>query len=373
MSHPTNPPPTSTPSSTSTGKYTEFKEPNPQENNETEPMSLDDYIDPSILTTQKTLVKQYFDPNVSDSDFEKLANKLRELISSHFDDTKLLILFKKIHHLLMKDFEDKELIRLLGVVRSFASNPIVSAVVDELKNERELANKVPEDKLNSKESYIGSLIDMILDIASMLKEENNETVEKYVTSACDLMKELDGNAVITLISSTNERFNVSKKAAEQSKFLKADLENNPNKTELKLDRVESLYLKKVIEYMNYHVHNEMKPIPVPLTTSKLVEVVGEWDANFAEMADVLNDKSTFNEEDSKLPEVEKREIVFYKLAFVANFLVYEPLLFLICSRIAILQRDYPLEKLRQIFVIAEENNNDNTVKTTTLNDTKSNK
>jgi hypothetical protein len=53
--------------------------------------------------------------------------------------------------------------------------------------------------------------------------------------------------------------------------------------EIPLPNVKAAVLKKVVEYMTYHVDNLPKEIEKPLKSANMSEVVPKWDADFVDV------------------------------------------------------------------------------------------
>ena len=55
--------------------------------------------------------------------------------------------------------------------------------------------------------------------------------------------------------------------------------------EIPLLEVTAPVLEKVVQFLVYHQDNPMKTIAKPINTNNLVEIVGEWDAQFMALDD----------------------------------------------------------------------------------------
>src|ERR1700744_3041424 len=60
---------------------------------------------------------------------------------------------------------------------------------------------------------------------------------------------------LKLVSQEGEKFDVTKKVAVQSELVKTMSEGDKDENEIPLPNVKSSVLKKVVEYMKYHVDN----------------------------------------------------------------------------------------------------------------------
>ncbi|WBY58873.1 suppressor of kinetochore protein 1 [Plasmodium yoelii yoelii] len=99
-----------------------------------------------------------------------------------------------------------------------------------------------------------------------------------------------------------------------------------------LPNIKTQILKKIIEYMEYHIHNPPDEIPKPLITSNLQDVVSVWDYDF-----VNTDKETL-----------------YELIEASNYLDIKPLLDLTCGKIASMMKDKTTEEIRAEFDIVND-------------------
>jgi S-phase kinase-associated protein 1 len=92
-------------------------------------------------------------------------------------------------------------------------------------------------------------------------------------------------------------------------------------------------LKKIIEYCEFHVKEEPDPIPKPLPSSNLSDLVGEFDAKFIDIEDL--------------------EVIF-EIIMAANYLDIKSLLDLSCAKIATLIRGKTPEEIRKTFNIVND-------------------
>jgi S-phase kinase-associated protein 1 len=82
---------------------------------------------------------------------------------------------------------------------------------------------------------------------------------------------------------SGEKFDVTKKVAIQSELVKTMSEGDKEENEIPLPNVKSSVLKKVVEYMKYHVDNPAREIEKPLKSANMAEVVSQWDADFVDV------------------------------------------------------------------------------------------
>ena len=83
----------------------------------------------------------------------------------------------------------------------------------------------------------------------------------------------------------NHKVTVNRKAAELSELIKSmltedDEDENP---EIPLLQVSKRALDKIVEFMNKHESDPMRQITKPVSTGNMVEIVGEWDANYIDV------------------------------------------------------------------------------------------
>ena len=83
---------------------------------------------------------------------------------------------------------------------------------------------------------------------------------------------------LKLVSQEGEKFEVSKKVAVQSELVKTMAEGDKEENEIPLPNVKASVLRKVVEYMKYHVDNPAREIEKPLKSANMAEVVSQWDA-----------------------------------------------------------------------------------------------
>ena len=83
---------------------------------------------------------------------------------------------------------------------------------------------------------------------------------------------------LKLVSQEGDKFEVTKKVAIQSELVKTMAEGDKEENEIPLPNVKASVLKKVVEYMRYHVDNPAREIEKPLKSANMVEVVSQWDA-----------------------------------------------------------------------------------------------
>ncbi len=101
--------------------------------------------------------------------------------------------------------------------------------------------------------------------------------------------------------------------------------------ELPLDTITPNIMDRVLEFLEYHATNPMKEIAKPIATNNMVEIVGEWDANFMALED---DHDTMVD-----------------LVLAGNYLNCQPLLNLGILKIATMLKDKEPAQVREMFHI----------------------
>ncbi|GAW81588.1 suppressor of kinetochore protein 1 [Plasmodium gonderi] len=141
------------------------------------------------------------------------------------------------------------------------------------------------------------------------------------------------NEKIKLVSFEGDEFIVDKNTASMSTVILNILEvMTPEEDTIPLPNIKTPILKKIIEYMEYHINNPADEIPKPLITSNLQDVVSSWDFDF-----VNTDKETL-----------------YELIEASNYLDIKPLLDLTCGKIASMMKDKTTEEIRAEFDIVND-------------------
>ncbi|SOV81590.1 suppressor of kinetochore protein 1, putative [Plasmodium sp. gorilla clade G3] len=141
------------------------------------------------------------------------------------------------------------------------------------------------------------------------------------------------NDKIKLVSFEGDEFIVDKNTASMSTVIMNILEVMTSEEDtIPLPNIKTPILKKIIEYMEYHINNPADEIPKPLITSNLQDVVSSWDFDF-----VNTDKETL-----------------YELIEASNYLDIKPLLDLTCGKIASMMKDKTTEEIRAEFDIVND-------------------
>lgn len=143
---------------------------------------------------------------------------------------------------------------------------------------------------------------------------------------------LDEETMVTLVSKDNEKFEVASKVARMSVLIKTTLEGDPTAREVALATVSSAVLKKMLEFMGYHVDKPCAEIEKPIKSTNMEEVVCKWDADFINLD---------NEE-------------LFALILASNWMDVKSLLDLGCAKIASMIKGKSPEEIRKKFDITND-------------------
>lgn len=146
------------------------------------------------------------------------------------------------------------------------------------------------------------------------------------------LDEPSGEDKLKLVSADQENFAVPRKVALMSELVKTMVEGDKEEKEIPLPNVKGNVLKKVVEYMSYHVDNPAKVIEKPLKSSNMAEVVSQWDADFVDV---------------------DQELLF-ELILAANYMDIKPLLDLTCAKVASMIKGKNPEQIRKTFNIQND-------------------
>jgi len=142
----------------------------------------------------------------------------------------------------------------------------------------------------------------------------------------------DGDEALKLVSQESEKFPVPRKVALMSELIKTMAEGDQDEKEIPLPNVKSSVLKKVVQYMTYHVDNPPKEIEKPLKSQNMAEVVTQWDADF----------------------VDVEQETLFELILAANYMDIKPLLDLTCAKVASMIKGKTPEQIRKCFNIQND-------------------
>ena len=144
---------------------------------------------------------------------------------------------------------------------------------------------------------------------------------------------LDDDVVeqFTLVSKEKESFVISKRAAMMSGLIKAAVEGDTDVTEIPLKIIKSDVLRKVVEYMMYHVDHPSDPLPRPIRSKTFEELLSAWDVKF----------------------IDVEHTVLFEVVQAANYMDIKPLLDLGCAKIGFMTSSKTPDQIRETFGIEE--------------------
>jgi len=161
------------------------------------------------------------------------------------------------------------------------------------------------------------------------KKKDDKDPKKQMVMGLD---EPASDEKLKLVSQEDEKFTVSRKVALMSELVKTMVEGDKEEKEIPLPNVKAAVLKKVVEYMTYHVDNLPKEIEKPLKSANMNEVVPKWDADFVDV---------------------DQELLF-ELILAANYMDIKPLLDLTCAKVASMIKGKTPEQIRKTFNITND-------------------
>ena len=145
--------------------------------------------------------------------------------------------------------------------------------------------------------------------------------------------EVEYDNKVIMISSDEQKFEISAKAAMRSQIVKESIiGNNQEEIEFKVNNIKGDILKKVIEYLEHYENEEPKEIERPLPSLNFEECVDGWDYNFIDI-----DLDTI-----------------FEVILASNYLNIPPLLELASAKMASIIKGKTSEEVRQIFGIQNE-------------------
>ena len=144
-------------------------------------------------------------------------------------------------------------------------------------------------------------------------------------------------AILTLTSSDNHKFEISQKAGSLSKLIKNSIEgeNVDLSVNIPIPNVEGAILKLVVDFLKYHDGEYTHVIEKPLKSKNMKEVCeDEWDANFID--NVGEDRKTL-----------------YDLIMAANYMDIHGLLHLGGAKVASFIKGEPLENIKNVLALEQ--------------------
>ena len=195
--------------------------------------------------------------------------------------------------------------------------------------------------------------------------------------AGDVMSLDDGGdeKKLRLVSSEGEKFEVSKKVAVQSELVKTMAEGDKEENEIPLPNVKASVLRKVVEYMKYHVDNPAREIEKPLKSANMAEVVSQWDAGqsstrthsahsglppshallwSASVSRLFTCVDSLLVLSLRADFVDVDQEVLFELILAANYMDVKALLDLCCAKVASMMKGKTAEQIRKTFNIVND-------------------
>merc|ERR1711972_73324 len=140
----------------------------------------------------------------------------------------------------------------------------------------------------------------------------------------------DGDDMGTLKSGGQQpkSFEISKTSAELSKFVTTILEGDSEATVIEIRQVPPETLKHVIDYLKHHKGKEPDPLPCPVRSIHMAQIVSDkWDATWI---DAFDKKTIF------------------EIILAANYMDIKSLLHLGCAKIATLIKQLDQKEINRI-------------------------
>ena len=145
--------------------------------------------------------------------------------------------------------------------------------------------------------------------------------------------EVEYDNKVIMISSDEQKFEISTKAAMRSQIVKESIiGNNQEEIEFKVNNIKGDILKKVVEYLEHYENEEPKEIERPLPSLNFQECVDEWDYSFIDIN--IN--------------------TILEIINASNYLNIPPLLELSSAKMASIIKGKTTEEVRQLFGIQNE-------------------
>jgi len=116
-------------------------------------------------------------------------------------------------------------------------------------------------------------------------------------------------------------------------MIKTALEDDKDAKEVNLVHISAPIVKKVVEYMTYHMDREPRKIESPLKSTNMKELVDRFDAAFVDDID---------------------QDTLFKLLLAANYMDVKSLLGLICAKVASMMKGKTADQIRKTFNIRGE-------------------
>jgi len=168
-----------------------------------------------------------------------------------------------------------------------------------------------------------------------MAEEEQPKAEETLDAKEDVEEEEQGgldddDEFLTLKSGGQqpESFEISRKCAELSKFVTTILEGDADATSIEIRQVPPETLKHVIDYLKHHKGAEPDPLPCPVRSIHMAQIVSDkWDATWI---DAFDKKTIF------------------EIILAANYMDIKSLLHLGCAKIATLIKQLDQKEINRI-------------------------
>ena len=134
---------------------------------------------------------------------------------------------------------------------------------------------------------------------------------------------------LTLYSKDHQSFLLTKEAAASSDLLRTMMEGDPDASEVQLFHIDSLVVRKVIDYLEYHRTVPPRAIEKPISSTSMADLVDAYDCAYIEV---------------------EQELLF-RLLLAANYLHVKPLIALCCAKFASLIKNKTPEQIKATFGI----------------------
>jgi len=169
----------------------------------------------------------------------------------------------------------------------------------------------------------------------MAAPSEQKPIEETLDAKEDVEEEeqggLDDNVEFLTLKSGGqqpESFEIGKKCAEMSKFVRTILEGDADATSIEIRQVPPETLKHVIDYLKHHKGDEPDPLPCPVRSIHMAQIVSDkWDATWI---DAFDKKTIF------------------EIILAANYMDIKSLLHLGCAKIATLIKQLDQKEINRI-------------------------
>ena len=143
---------------------------------------------------------------------------------------------------------------------------------------------------------------------------------------------MDAGDKITLVSSDNEKFEISTKASKRAVLINKMIEDYQDKSEFPVNNVNKKNLQKIVQYLEQYENKDPTNPKAPLPSKNFKDCVDDWDFKFlpTELEDV------------------------FELFQGANFMDIQPLMELTAAKIADVIRNLSADDIRKTFNIQND-------------------